>query len=191
MGYIRVRDFAAENNCTPQNIYKHLRNPNYAAQLDGHVITGPGKQGLLLDDEAQEFLRSIMYPKVITVDSDALAAENAELRHAMLQLGQENLRLATQLTAVEGKLDRATLESGQLQKLLTASQEAKEAQEAEIAQMRNDFAELTQKFQATSEELAQEKTLRVSAETGKQAAEAREAALKNRSWWERLTRKGE
>ena len=184
MGYIRVRDFAAENNCTPQNIYKHLRNPNYAAQLEGHVITGPGKQGLLLDDEAQEFLRSIMYPKMITVDSDALAAEKAELRHAMLQLGQENLRLATQLTSVEGKLDRATLESGQLQKLLTASQEAEEAKEAELTQVRNDFAELTQEAQMIREELARERALR-------EASESREAALKNRSWWERLTRKGE
>lgn len=173
MGYIRVRDFAAENNCTPQNIYKHLRNPNYAAQLEGHTITGPGKQGVLLDDDAQAFLRTIMYPKVITVDSDALAAENAELRHSLLQLGQENLRLATQLTSVEGKLDRATLESGQLQKLLTASQEAEEAKDAELTQARNDFAELTQKFQAMSEELEQEKSLRVAAETDNKALRSR------------------
>lgn len=184
MGYIRVRDFAAENNCTPQNIYKHLRNPNYAAHLDGHTITGPGKQGVLLDDDAQAFLRTIMYPKVITVDNDAMAAELAEARHAMLQLGQENLRLASLLATTEGERDRALLDAGQYQKLLTASQETQEIQEAELAQARSEAATLAQEAQTIREELERERALR-------EAAEAREAALKKRSWWERLTRKGE
>ena len=140
MGYIRVRDFAAENNCTAQNIYKHLRN--YAKELEGHVIAGPGKQGQLLDDEAQAFLRNIMYPKAITVDSDTMAAELAEMRVSMMKMGQENLRLAAELATTQGERDRALLDAGQYQKLLKASQEAEEAKDERIQQLSQENHDL-------------------------------------------------
>lgn len=49
------------HGCTPQNVYRHLRN--HHAELDGHVIKGPGRQGTLLDQEACEFIRSMMCSK--------------------------------------------------------------------------------------------------------------------------------
>lgn len=136
MGYIRVRDFAQDNNCTAQNIYKHLRK--YTQELEGHVITGPGKQGQLLDDEAQTFLRSVMYPKTVTVDNDAMAAEMADMRRALLRTGEENLKLASQLAKVEGERDRALMDAGQYQKLLAASNTEKEAREKEIQKLLDD-----------------------------------------------------
>ena len=145
MGYIKVRDFAKETGCTAQNIYKHLRR--YTKELEGHVITGPGKQGQLLDDQAQEFLRSVMYPKSITVDSDTMAAELAEMRAAMMKLGQENLRLAAELATTQGERDRALLDVSHHQKLLKAAGEAEEAQKAEKEQIAQEAAAAAQKAQ--------------------------------------------
>lgn len=189
MGYIRVRDFAAENNCTAQNIYKHLRN--YAKELEGHVIAGPGKQGQLLDDEAQTFLRSIMYPKAITVDNETMAAELAEMRAAMMKMGQENLKLAAQLAKTEGERDRALLDAGQFQRLLKASQEAEEAKDAELAQAKVDVAALTELAQEAQNESANLRKDLERERAEKTAALDQNQALKNRNWFERLTRKGE
>lgn len=196
MSYIRVRDFAAENNCTAQNIYKHLRN--YAKELEGHVVAGPGKQGQLLDEEAQAFLRNVMYPKAITVDSDTMAAELAEMRAAMMKLGQENLRLAAELATTQGERDRALLDAGQYQKLLKASQEAEEAKDQELAQAKLDIVALTELNQEAKQredqlhlDLNHEKSLRETAEAQAQAAEEQNQALKGRNLWERIIRKGE
>lgn len=198
MGYIRVRDFAAENNCTPQNIYKHLRNPNYAAALEGHTITGPGKQGLLLDDDAQAFLRSVMYPKAVTVDNEAMAEELAQMRAAMMKLGQENLKLAAELATTQGKLDRATLEAGEHQRLLLAAQSIQEAQAAELEQAKADVAAMTETARdakqeaATARQEADQLHLELEKErAAHQAAEAQNAALKSRGLLARILRKGE
>lgn len=174
MGYIRVRDFAAENNCTAQNIYKHLRN--YSSELEGHIIAGPGKQGQLLDDDAQAFLRSVMYPKSIAIDNDAMAAELAEMRAAMMKLGQENLRLAAELATTQGERDRALLEVGQYQRALTASQEAEEAKAAELQQTSEALKQMKdQRLQEAAEAERREQELQSRLED----SEAREKALED------------
>ena len=179
MGYIRVRDFAKETGCTAQNIYKHLRK--YTKELEGHVITGPGKQGQLLDDDAQAFLRSIMYPKAVVMDSDTMAAELAEMRAAMMKLGQENLRLASQLATVQGERDRALVDAGHYQKLLGAAEDEKTAMEeqhaAELEAARLEAAEAAERADA--------------AIARAEAAEAHNAALKARKLIARIFRKGE
>lgn len=182
MGYIRVRDFAEENGCTAQNIYKHLRK--YTKQLEGHVVLGPGKQGQLLDDEAQAFLRSVMYPKSVVMDNDAMAAEMAEMRAAMMKLSQENLRLASLLATTEGQRDRALMDAGQYQKLLRASEEAEEARQTELSQAK-EKAESEALRADQAESRAGEETKRAD------AAEAQIAALKGRGLWARITRQGE
>lgn len=182
MGYIRVRDFARDNNCTVQNIYKHMRK--YTEELNGHVKVGPGKQGQLLDDEAQEFLRSVMYPKSITVDNETMAAELNELRAALMKLGQENLKLAAQLAKTEGERDRALLDAGQYQKLLQASQEAEEAKNQELEETKRKVMEAELAAREIDQMLG-----KVQAE--RDSAEAQIRALKGRNLWERLTRKGE
>lgn len=129
---IRVREFAQNCGCTPQNIYGHLKT--YAAELEGHTFQGKGRQGVLLDGYAQDFLRSVMYPKEIA--DNALMDEINKLRAQLLQMGVENTRLASQLAATEGERDRALLEAGEFHKALTASQEAEEAKDAEIQDLR-------------------------------------------------------
>ena len=162
------------------------------------MVAGPGKQGQLLDDEAQAFLRNVMYPKAITVDSDTMAAELAEMRAAMMKMGQENLRLAAELATTQGERDRALLDAGQYQKLLKASQEAEEAKDQELAQAKLDIVALTELHQEAKQredqlhlDLNHEKSLREAAEAQAQAAAEQNQALKNRNWFERLTRKGE
>lgn len=198
---IRVREFAQNCGCTPQNIYGHLKT--YATELEGHTFQGKGRQGVLLDGYAQEFLRSIMYPKEIA--DNALMDEINALRGQLLQMGVENTRLASQLAATEGERDRAVLEAGQFQKALTASQEAEEAKEAELQQAKEDYRQAAESLEQMREEAAQRLQEAEAAEQREQeanrkaqelqaaleAAEAREKALKERSWWERLMRKGE
>ena len=104
-GLIRVRDFAESCGCTPQNIYLHLKN--YAAELEGHTIQGKGRQGILLDEYAQDFLRSIMYPKELS--DNALMDEINKLRAVIVQASQENARLATMLAATEAERDKCGL----------------------------------------------------------------------------------
>lgn len=165
-GLMRVRDFAAACGCTPQNIYGHLKT--YASDLEGHTFQGKGRQGVLLDGYAMDFLRSIMYPKEIS--NSSLMDEINKLRAQLLQMGVENTRLASQLATTEGERDRAVLEAGQAQNLLQASNEQQEQQAQELAAARQEAQE------------AQDKA---------HAAEERLEALRGRSWLERLMRKGE
>ena len=146
-GLIRVRDFAQACGCTPQNIYGHLKT--YAAELEGHTHQGRGRQGVLLDEFAQDFLRSVMYPKEL--GDNALMDEINQLRQDLVQASQENSRLAVRLAATESERDRALLDAGQYQKALTASQEAEEAKAAELAEAKEDAEKLRNKLQAAED----------------------------------------
>lgn len=156
MDLIRVSDFARKVGCSPQNIYKHVRN--YAAELEGHLHGS--RRGLLLDEYAQEFIRGVMYPKEVSGDT-ALREELEQLRSALFAASQENSRLAVALAQTEGERDKALLEAGQLQKLLTASQEAEEARKAEVEELREE----------------------------NRRKDVRHAAVMNRGIWARLTNK--
>ena len=131
MGLIRVRDFAKECGCTPQNIYKHIRN--YATELDGHVLDSA--RGKLLDEFACDFIREAMYPRELDTGSEVtkMAQELAELRAAFMKLGQEILRIASELLQTQGERDRALLDLQQHRKLLQAAEDAEEARQAELA----------------------------------------------------------
>lgn len=184
---IRVRDFAKMCGCTPQNIYGHLKT--YKEELDGHTFQGKGRQGVLLDEHAQGFLRSIMYPKELADNS--LMEEIEELRKRILNLGLANTELASRLATTEGERDKAVYEAGHYQRALAASQEAEEAKEAELSEAKAAAAEnalrASQEAQRAEEAIREAEDLRSQLE----ASVAREKALKGRNWWERLTRKGE
>lgn len=120
---IRVRDFAKQCGCTPQNVYLHLKN--YAKELDGHVITGPGRTGALLDDFAQDLIRSRMYPKELS--DDAATKEINRLRAAVTAAAQERADLYKQISTIEHERDNALKLAGENQLLLDANtQELKE-----------------------------------------------------------------
>jgi len=187
MELIRVRDFAKECNCTPQNLYKHIRN--YAEDLEGHVYDS--KKGKLLDVAACEFLRSVMYPKELSPNNDKLIAELNEMRAALLKLGQDNLNLASRLATAEGERDRALFDNGHDQKLLKAADEEKEAREAEIQDLKEKERAAQDEAAALrkeNEELIQQNAAMAKA---KYRAESEVIILKKRNWWQRLARKGE
>ena len=189
MGLIRVRDFAKECGCTPQNIYKHVRN--YATELEGHVLDSA--RGKLLDEFACDFIREAMYPRELDTGSEVtkMAQELAELRAAFMKLGQENLRISSELLQTQGERDRAVLELQHHRKLLQAAEDSEEARKAELDRVRQE-AKLLEGFIADAKtEIATLGEEKAQADARAAEAEAQNVALKNRNWFERLTRKGE
>lgn len=205
---IKIRDFAEANGCTPQNIYLHLKT--YAQELEGHLIKGKGRQGVLLDEFAQDFLKSVMYPKEL--GENITAQENEKLRAALAQALQENARLLSRALTAEHERDQAMLREGESQRLLTASQEAQEAQAAELYQAQINVAALTELNQEAQSQLTtvrgelseaqdiietQERNLEIGNKARAKLAEDLEAerkrnqALKDRNLWQRIIRKGE
>ena len=176
---IRVREFADQCNCTPQNIYQHLKN--YAAELEGH--TQQGRRGIMLDEYACDFLRSVMYPKEISADNEVMEELN-RLRAQLLQVGMKNTELSSRLAEVEGERDRALLEAGEHQKQLLALEAHQEEQEQALDQARQDAEAAAQRAAELEQQLQAEMAARAE-------AERREQQLKSRNWFERLTRKGE
>lgn len=190
-GLKKVRAFAEECGCTPQNIYGHLRT--YAEDLEGHTIQGKGRQGVLLDEYAQEFLRSVMYPKELSTDTTVatLQEEIAKLRSALFQAGTQQMEMSARLSATEGERDRLLYDVKSYQKQLRLAEESEADKTARMEAAEQQAAQNAQEAQAQARraddlerQLAQERA-------AKEAAEAREQALKGRNFWERLWRKGE
>lgn len=183
-GLIRVREFAQNCGCTPQNIYGHLKT--YAAELEGHTFQGKGRQGVLLDGYAQDFLRSVMYPKEIA--DNALMDEINKLRAQLLQMGVENTRLASQLASTEGERDRALLEAGQYHKALTASQEAEEAKDAELQQAAEALEKMRDEAHMRLQEADAAEQRELEAQKRAELAEAELAAYKALPWYKKIFR---
>lgn len=184
---IRIRDFAESCGCTPQNIYLHLKN--YATELEGHTIQGKGRQGILLDECAQDFLRSIMYPKEL--GENVVAQENERLRKALAIASQENAALLKRALAAEGELDRALLREGENQRLLAASEEAQEAQAEELRQAKVDMAAMTEMYKEMKQEADNAHLSLAKEKAAREAAENQNAALKSRGLIARILRRGE
>ena len=173
---IRVREFADQCNCTPQNIYQHLKN--YAAELEGH--TQQGRRGILLDEYACDFLRSVMYPKEISADTEVMEELN-RLRAQLLQVGMKNTELSSRLAQVEGERDRAMLEAGEHQKQLLALTEHQEEQEQALDQARKDAEAAAQRAAELEQQLQAEMAARAEAE-GKYDAVKKMKPLKRLFW---------
>lgn len=153
LGLKKVRDFAQECGCTPQNIYGHLRT--YAADLEGHTFQGKGRQGVLLDEFAQDFLRSVMYPKEISTDTTVtkLQEEIAELRAALFRAGTQNMELSARLTSTEGERDRLQFDVKQYKKQLQLAEESEATKQAKIQELDARNAELAvEAFEAKARE---------------------------------------
>lgn len=190
-GLKKVRVFAEECGCTPQNIYGHLRT--YAEDLEGHTIQGKGRQGLLLDEYAQEFLRSVMYPKELSTDTTVatLQEEIAKLRSALFQAGTQQMEMSARLSATEGERDRLLYDVKSYQKQLRLAEESEADKTARMEAAEQQAAQNAQEAQAQARRADDLERQLDQERAAKEAAEARERALKGRTWWERLTRKGE
>ena len=193
MGLIRVRDFAKEVGCSTQNIYKHIRN--YKEELGGHLVQN--HHATFLDEEAQDFIRGVMYPKELDIQASGVLVELNELRAEHMRLGAAHAELATKLARTEGERDRALLEAGQYQKALAASQEAEEARATELQQAHEDYRQASEALEKMRDEAhmrlqeaeaaqAREDELRVQLD----AEKAKNAALVNRGLFARIFNKG-
>lgn len=174
---IRVRDFAKEVGCTPQNIYLHLKN--YATELEGH--TAKDRRGTLLDEYAQEFIRGVMYPKEL--GDNALMAEVNDLRGKLFVATQEVARLTTENTVLAGERDRALLDAGEQQRLLQASSEDLAAAREEAQKAIQEATEAAEREKATLAALEAEKA-------ENEALKAKYDALKKRNLLDRIFNRG-
>lgn len=130
-GLTRVREFAQACGCTPQNIYGHLKT--YAADLEGHIFQGKGRQGVLLDEYARDFLKSVMYPKELSADASGVMEQLNTLRGEYMMLGARFSELSARLSTTEAERDRALFDANQYQKLLGAAEDEKAAREEQHA----------------------------------------------------------
>ena len=125
---IKVREFAEKVGCSVQNIYLHMKSNEQ--ELKGHIF----KDGrfTLLDDFACDLIRAKMNPKMLD-NNDEVMDELNRVRAALLQAGQKNIELATQITNLQGQLERKTFELENIQKALVSSTEEAQKQAEEIA----------------------------------------------------------
>lgn len=194
-GLIRVRDFAKQNGCTPQNIYKHLRT--YAEQLDGHTFQGPGRKGVLLDDFAQEFLRGVMYPKELAADDtiSRLQEELDQARAALFAAMQEDMKNRTKIAQLEAENEKVNFELAANLKALAASNEERDAQAAELQRAKDESAQAAKALEQAHAEAQQRlQEAQMAEEREYQAVEAQKAAeaaleaYKALPWYKKLKR---
>lgn len=186
-GPIRVSDYAKMVGCTNQNIYKHLRN--YAKELEGHVHET--RRGKVLDEYAQEFLRSVMYPKEL--GDASLVEEINDLRRQLFLASQETTRLLKEVTVLTGERDKALLDAGEQQRLLEASTADLAAAKADAQAALREAAAVAERERLTQEAL-QEATERANAtqnaldveKTENEALRAKIEALESRTFLQRL-----
>lgn len=176
-GMIRVGDFAKKVGCTNQNIYKHLRT--YAKELEGHVYEA--RRGKVLDEYAQEFIRSVMYPKELGEPS--LVEEINSLRQQLFLASQETAKLVKEKTVLEAERDKALLDAGENQRLLQASTEDLTEAREEAQKALQEAAEAAEREKATLAALEAEKA-------ENEALKAKYDALKKRNLLDRILNRG-
>lgn len=172
----KIRDYAAKSGISYEAVRKQIKR--YAADLEGHIHVQGRTQ--YLDEVAEAFLDSHRERPGMALyeGADPVEIEQLKVKVEMLQeklIAAQELALASQGALMEAQAARLALSAAE-DKLDQAATDVETArQEATEALLREQTA------LSKAEEL--QKLL--------EAAEAREMALKGRSWWERLTRKGE
>lgn len=105
---VTVRDFAQKMGCGVANVYKHIKQNQ--EELKGHIIKRGSKQ--FLDDNAQEFLQSLISPKTVMVEDQELLKELNRLRAIVVDLTTKNNELVTknaQLLVERSEIDSKRL----------------------------------------------------------------------------------
>lgn len=142
----RIREFADECGCTPQNIYIHLET--YREQLEGHVLKG--SRGKVLDDYACEFLRSVMNPKELNADNQLMEEVN-KLRALLVEASTENSKLVSELSELKTEHYKLKQDFENKEKLLLESNEKSEALQNEFNQISKNLDELQSLHQELTE----------------------------------------
>lgn len=181
---IKLQDFARDCGVTDRAIQKHLKN--HEKQLEGH-FQRRGKNGTWLDQTAQEYIRSLMVQQPIVVGDAGQLQENDDLRNKVTVL-QEKLIAAQELLL---EANKAIAEGNDARLALAASEAAQAALEASRdefkAQAEKNAQRASEEAQKAAEAAQREQEALREAQTLREQLEA----LKGRSWWARLTRKGE
>lgn len=197
MNVISLKDYAAQNNISYEAIRQQV--VRYKDELAGHLIRDGRQQ--FLDEEAVAFLDSKRQKnpvaiiqqnkdeqiealeeqvKQLLVKTAAQADRISELAEwkadsALLLAGAEQSRLALEASEKEMRIMEGFVRDAKenieikTQEAIEARQEAREARQ-EASEARREAEDLRERLEA---------------------AEARVRALKERSWWQRLRRKGE
>lgn len=209
---IKLQDFARECAVTDRQIQRLLKK--YEEELAGH-FERKGPNGTWLDEEACEILRGKMKHLPSAVVDGEVARKNEDLERENKDLLKALNMAKDRIIELQGA--QARLEAAEAtQRLLEESREEYKAEAARNAQKASEEAQRAKELQRDYEQAAEalekmreEATQRLQeaelAEEREQqalqaaqelqsrleASEAREKALKERSWWERLMRKGE
>ena len=182
---IRLKDFARERGVSERAIQKHIQR--HAKELGNHVER-KGPNGTWLDIVACNMIKEWMIHRneIIIADTNTVN-ENEEQKKEIKELNdklyQANL-LIQSLYDANSKLmeEKARLEGTQL--LLVAAQDQIQTMERREQDTQDKLVEMAREAERASQEkqIAQERAL---------AAESKIEELKSRTFWERLTRKGE
>ena len=171
MGLISIRDFAEQNSCTPQNIYKHIKQAG--GILEGHIFKD--RRGKLLDEYAQSYIKETMHKKEVLADNQ-LAEELAKARSLVFDMGVKNQELQEKIAELEMEKDRLLTNAAEQKRLITAKEEAEAEQKLKLEETEQKLGEAEQRNQQLTGEL--------------QASTEKSQALMNRGLWARITNKG-
>ena len=118
---VKITEYAASHGCTPQNVYLHLRKPEFK----GHWSKGT------LDDEAVAMLDKLITPAngIVVVDREH-QEQIDQLKAEITRLHNELERSQDQLIQAKDLLLEKTEQIGQLQIANTTMMLQIEAQEA-------------------------------------------------------------
>lgn len=142
----RIREFADECGCTPQNIYIHLET--YKEKLEGHIHKG--SRGKVLDAYACQFLRTVMNPKEVNAETQLIEELN-KLRALLVEASTKNSKLVEELSELKTEHYKLQQDFESKEKLLLESNEHGEALKTEINQISKDFNELQNLHQELTE----------------------------------------
>lgn len=167
---ISIKDFARDCGVSYEAVRKQIKR--YAAELDGHIHQQGRTQ--YLDDVAVAFLADHRAPAPLAIyTEDVMAKKIDDLQQKVNALHEELKEAYKEIAA---------------QNAAQARLEAAEATQKRLEASRDEYKALADQ----NAQKASEASLRADKATG-EAEELQKAleALKGRSWWERLTRKGE
>lgn len=166
---ITLRDYARQNGVSYEAVRQQVKR--YAAALEGHIHHIGRTQ--YLDAEAIQYLDNKRAQHPMIMYEKSKDQELQELRDKVVMLQAKLIEAQEQVVASQGAL----VEAQAARLALAAAESERDELATAAAQARQEAAAANQVAEELRQALA--------------AAEAREEALRRRTWWQRLTRRGE
>lgn len=173
---LKVKDFASQHGVSESIIYRHIRQHKEAL---GDRVVRRGN-ATWLTDEGQDYIRGLMTQQPVVVGDTAQIYEVEELRRTVSTLQDKLIGAQERLLAAQEAIN----EGNAIRMALAAAETERDNLSKDVEKARLEAAEARQSEQEASKRIQE-------LQSALEASEARERALKDRSWWQRLTRKGE